>query len=203
MVYLSELLRRRVVDEGGAPLGRVVDVVVQRDDLFPPVRALFVEGAGGLRRLPWPAEGDLQAAPLVVPQASAAPGDLQPGELRLRRDVLDRQIVDTKGRRVVKVNDLTLSAVRGEARLVGAERLARLLRLPLAERPITENFVEAVAGRGVSLRLTKSPSSSYCLHAADIAELVDDLSPEEGAALPTSLPPAAPSRNSTPRRRAR
>jgi Mg2+ transporter MgtE len=203
MVYLSELLRRRVVDEGGAPLGRVVDVVVQRDDLFPPVRALFVEGAGGLRRLPWPAEGDLQAAPLVVPQASAAPGDLQPGELRLRRDVLDRQIVDTKGRRVVKVNDLTLSTVRGQARLVGAdvsargylrrlgaEPLVRFLRLPLAERLITWNFVEAIEGQGVSLRLTESPSSIYRLHPADIAELVDALSPEEGAALLNSLSPA-------------
>jgi Mg2+ transporter MgtE len=62
----------------------------------------------------------------------------QAGDLRLARDLLDKQIVDTQGFRVVKVNDLKLAQIRDAARLVGADiSLRALLRRLGAERPAT------------------------------------------------------------------
>ncbi|MFN8535755.1 MAG: magnesium transporter [Dehalococcoidia bacterium] len=199
MIYLSDLQRRRVVDETGAPLGRIIDVIVRGDDLFPPVIALVVDGSGGPHRMAWLPEGDLRATPIVVPGEAA---EVEKNEIWLSRDVLDHQIVDTEGRRVVKVNDVKLSSVRGQARLVGADvsvrgYLRRLgvegvvagLHLPFEERLITWNFVEGIEGQGVNLRLTETPSSIFRLHPADIAELVEDMPAEEGAALLGQLSP--------------
>src|SRR5438046_10458417 len=46
---------------------------------------------------------------------------LPPDALRLARDLLDKQIVDTHGAKVVRVNDLQLSDTDGQLRLVGAD----------------------------------------------------------------------------------
>src|SRR5436190_3782526 len=79
-------------------------------------------------------------------------------ELLLRRDILDKQIVDTQGFRVVKVNDLKLAQIKQTARLVGVDiSLSGLLRrlgmqpvfnvlshvvpVQISERTITWNYV--------------------------------------------------------------
>ena len=82
-------------------------------------------------------------------------------ELLLRRDILDKQIVDTQGFRVVKVNDLKLVQIKKTARLLGVDisfggllrrlgvqpavdMLSRVAPMQLAERTITWNYVEPI-----------------------------------------------------------
>src|SRR5205807_313353 len=78
-------------------------------------------------------------------------------EILLRRDILDTQIVDTQGFRVVKVNDLKLAQIKGTARLIGvdisltgllrrlgAEWLIKALPARAEERIITWNYVEPI-----------------------------------------------------------
>src|SRR5436305_14413908 len=82
-------------------------------------------------------------------------------ELLLRRDILDKQIVDTQGFRVVKVNDLKLAQIKKTVRLVGVdislsgllrrlgiltpvETLSRVLPIRFSDRTITWNYVEPI-----------------------------------------------------------
>jgi Mg2+ transporter MgtE len=98
---------------------------------------------------------------LTVSQPRITSYSPRPDELLLKRDLLDKQIVDTQGFRVVKVNDLKLAQIKGTARLVGVdisfsgllrrlgvlapvEVLSNVLPIQLSERTITWNYVEPI-----------------------------------------------------------
>lgn len=199
MIFLSELQRRKVVDRDGQPLGRIADLVVNSSEAFPSVRALTVQGTGhSSTNVPWHDVADFESSPirLNVIGSDISAGGAADDDIRLAHDVLDHQILDTKGRRVVKVNDLKLTEIRGQARLVGADvsfrgylrrlgldGLVNSLRLPLGERLITWNYVEGLNAEDPDLRLTATGRGVFDLHPADIAELIDHMSTDEGAAL--------------------
>ena len=58
---------------------------------------------------------------LDVDRAALQPRPLQPDEITLREFLLDKQVVDTHGVRVVKVNDLMLSPSNGELLVSGVD----------------------------------------------------------------------------------
>ncbi len=188
MMFLSTLLRRAVYDSNHQRVGTLRDLYVSLQDVFPRVTALVVKGdtrpagaegtgngrhnggtsllAGGQEIIiPWEQVVSLEESTIYlnVPaeQIVSLPHGGQAGDLRLARDLLDKQIVDTQGFRVVKVNDLKLAQIRDAARLVGAdislrallrrlgaERpaavLAHLLPIRLPERTITWNYIEPI-----------------------------------------------------------
>jgi magnesium transporter len=188
MIFLSNLLRRAVYDSNNQRVGALRDLYVSLHDVFPRVTALavkpafFGEGApasaasrgnGGAGNalfgqeiiIPWEQVSSLEdeRVYLTVPAERIAPPTpgSHIGDLRLARDLLDKQIVDTQGFRVVKVNDLKLAQIRDTARLVGADislrallrrlgaetpaaALARVLPIKLPERTITWNYVEPI-----------------------------------------------------------
>ncbi|MDH7569762.1 MAG: hypothetical protein QHJ73_09265, partial [Armatimonadota bacterium] len=203
-LYLSQLLRCRVTDAAGAPVGEVTDVVARHEGLFPTVVALVVRplGArGGGRRVAWnsvAAVGDGQVTLRVSgDQISEYPsaGD----EILLGAEVLDKQLVDTHGRRVVKVNDLKLVLARNELRVLGVDvgvrgilrrlgaeaatdTLLRALRRSLPEALIPWNYVQSVPARGANVRLSVPYSRLERLHPADIGRILSQLPAEELAA---------------------
>ena len=110
----------------------------------------------------------------------------RPDEIQLRSDLLDKQIVDIDGRKVVRVNDLSLDEIDGDLRLVavdvgaagllrrlGLERgyrvLARNLRLPTPERYIDWEDVDPVETSIASIRLRVLHGGLTELHPADLA----------------------------------
>ena len=125
----------------------------------------------------------------------------------LARDVLDKQIVDLDGRRVVRVNDLQLTEVRGELLLVAADigvrgilrrlgleglgkAVARLFgrNLPMVlvawnvVAPLEPQAAEAAAA-GDELRLRISGKRIAKLHPADIADIVEELGAKDRKAV--------------------
>ncbi len=165
MIFLSTLLRQSVYDQAGHRIGGVRDVCVALQETFPVVTALVVHPSLGNRDLviPWTCVQSIEEFPvrLTVTQANLPSYTSQPDELLLRRDILDKQIVDTQGFRVVKVNDLKLAQIKKTARLVGVdislsgllrrlgihapiEMLSRALPVKLEERTITWNYVEPI-----------------------------------------------------------
>ncbi|WP_245688601.1 magnesium transporter MgtE N-terminal domain-containing protein, partial [Thermogemmatispora onikobensis] len=165
MIYLSTLLRQSVHDSEGRRLGTLGDLYVSPRETFPCVTALVVRPPLNTNTLvvPWSQVHSLEETPITlkVRQAEITPYTPQPDELLLKRDILDKQIVDTQGVRVVKVNDLKLAQIKGTARLIGVdigasgllrrlgllapiELLSRVLPLRLQDRTITWNYVEPI-----------------------------------------------------------
>src|SRR6202521_2065403 len=124
MQYVSELIGARVRDPGGRVIARVSDVLVPADADYPAVEALSLKPSRGEQRtVPWSAVRLLDDGGLGLSTglAEAAIFDPPPHFLSLARQVMDHQIIDVNGVRVVRVNDLQLVPSEGSYRLVGAD----------------------------------------------------------------------------------
>lgn len=239
MIFLSALLRQSVYDNEDRRVGVVRDVCVELKETFPVVTALIVHPVLGTGThdtiIPWSQVQTIESTrvDLTVAQSQIVPYTPRTDELLLRRDLLDKQIVDTQGFRVVKVNDLKLAQIKKTARLVGADigfsgllrrlgmeapvdALSRVMRVQLAERTITWNYVEpiqmvragssgqtgelaalpagarastAIAGSGVvpQVQLNVSHNKLAELHPADIADILEQLNVEDAGAFLESL----------------
>jgi magnesium transporter len=167
MIFLSTLLRQSIFDIEGRRVGVLRDICVTLHETFPVVTALVVHSPMGHGQndilIPWYQVNSLEEPTihLVVKQPQIASYTPRTDELLLRRDILDKQIVDTQGFRVVKVNDLKLAQIKKTVRLVGVdislsgllrrlgiltpvETLSRVLPIHFSDRTITWNYVEPI-----------------------------------------------------------
>ena len=146
MNYLSEMLKLPVLDVDGEKLGVVNDFGIATGEVFPHVTSLAFRGPGKTPFMiswrKWVDRIDETGVHLKSPATEIRFSYLQPTELLLARDVLNKQIVDTQGMKVVRVNDIKFSmSGENQLRLLGAEVGARgLLR---AISPALEHVVES------------------------------------------------------------
>ncbi len=206
MLYLSQAIGRPVLDANGEPLGKVDDLIVAVGDRYPPVTGLVV--ATDKRRIfiPWTqvARFDSSGARLSTDRIDITRFQGRENEIQLRADLLDKQIVDIDGRKVVRVNDLRLDDVDGRLHLVavdvgaagllrrlgieGAYRiLARNLHLPTPERYIDWEDVDPVETSIASIKLRIPHAGLTELHPADLATIIDQLSPRDRAGVLAAL----------------
>ena len=145
MNYLSEMLKLPVLDVDGEKLGVVNDFGIATGEVFPHVTSLAFRGPGKTPFMiswrKWVDRIDETGVHLKTSATEIRFSYLQPTELLLARDVLNKQIVDTQGMKVVRVNDIKFSmSGENQLRLLGAEVGARgLLR---AISPALEHIVE-------------------------------------------------------------
>jgi Mg2+ transporter (mgtE) len=206
MLYLSQAIGRPVLDANGEPLGKVDDLIVAVGDRYPPVTGLVV--ATDRRRIfmPWShvASFDASGARLSTDTIDIAKFQQRADEIQLRADLLDKQIVDIDGRKVVRVNDLRLDDVDGKLHLVavdvgaaglfrrlgiegGYRILARNLRLPTPERYIDWEDVDPVESSIASIKLRVPHAGLSELHPADLATIIEQLAPRDRAGVLASL----------------
>lgn len=204
MIFLSRLINQPVTDATGRRIGHVADLVIELGDVFPRVTALVLHLRRGQAHIPLeyydPSSVDQGTPTLKIPAAEVqgvtTTGDGR--EIYLIRDVLDKQIVDTQGRRIVKVNDLKLAEINGQLRLVGidiglraflrrlgGERtttlLSYVLPIKLPERLITWNYIEPLepaTNNDVHLNIPQTQLSE--LRPADLADIIEQMSASEG-----------------------
>ena len=206
MLYLSQAIGRPVLDANGEPLGKIDDLIVAVGDRYPPVTGLVVVTDRRRIFLPWSqvARFDAGGARLSGATIDITRFAQRPDEIGLRADLLDKQIVDIDGRKVVRVNDLGLDDVEGKLHLVavdvgasgllrrlgieGAYRiLARNLRLPTPERYIDWEDVDPVETSIASIRLRVPHAGLTELHPADLATIIDQLAPRDRAGVLAAL----------------
>jgi CBS domain-containing protein len=205
MIFLSDFLRAEVVDSRQAPIGRVADLVVHMVDPFPVVHQVVLRGRPR-RAFNWVEVRTFEAKELAlkVTREELRLSEPADGEIWLSRDILDKQIVDTDGRRVVRVNDLQLSPVGGSLLVVGVDiggrgllrrfgledagrGLALLARRNWPQRLISWDAVDPVHTDQSSVRLKISHQKLAKMHPADIADVVNRLSAPERQALFSAL----------------
>src|SRR5271155_5665069 len=211
-LYATELMGAETYDDQGNFVGRVREFFIEPADQSNRI-ARFLLSRGRFQ-------------PLVARHdqvATIAPGTMrlncseralelyQPNEgwLAVRKDLLDQQIIDTKGRKVVRVNDVDLteqrnnggvelrltqvdvglpSAVRRLLQGVASASMVRKLQRKLPQRTILWEFVNLIEPdplRRVKLRITHEKLED--LHPADLAEIMESLSAAERQGIIASL----------------
>lgn len=204
MTHLSELIGSSVRTSSGARVGRVADVVVAPNDHYPVVNALVIGTSDGKKAVvPWSSVRAVDRRTVTLRGEAVPNGGAEEAPasgVLLARDILDKQIVDPEGARVVRVNDLELASVDGTLRLLGVDVSGRALlrrlglgpvglalsqRLP--ERVIAWQDVDKVEPSIASVRLKVPRKELARLHPADLASVVEELSVQEGAAIIESL----------------
>jgi len=207
MPYISQLIGRIVTDLDGEHIGTLIDILAaQRGHIpHPQIVAIEVKRRGEKFYIPISDVAALvaPAIPLNKRQKDVAAYQPNPDDLYLVRDVLDKQIIDTNGLRVVRVNDLEYTRVdenlylsnvdisgAGLIRRLGMESFAR--RISSRSRPaglpgtISWDNVELISS-DQPLRLKVPGERMSELHPADLAEILSDLSRQDGAKLLESL----------------
>jgi magnesium transporter len=124
-LFLSELLNRKVFDSQGRKLGKLVDLRIKLGELFPPVVSIRVRTKPGGRPVSFPWDvvehfvgGEIRFKKGAENQKVSL--NLEAGEVLLRDEILDDQVLDTHGARVERVNDLHLLVAEGRLRVSSA-----------------------------------------------------------------------------------
>ncbi len=206
MIFLSDFLRADVVDVHQRTVGKVRDLIVRMGDPYPTVIALAVRGHSSPATVDWSVvrAWENREISLGVGAAELREHEPVPEEVWLSRDILDKQIVDTDGRRVVRVNDLQLQQSNGSVLLVGVDigtrgllrrinaehvgrRLRRLAGGDLPQRLISWDAVDTLHSDERSVKLRISHRKLSKMHPADIAEIVGQLGGRDREAIFASL----------------
>ncbi len=195
-----------VVDAGGQMRGRVADVAVGTGQDAGRVLSLVVKSARGREFFDIQVLRLTEAGGLVM-AAGAEPMSANQNEnvLLLRQDLLDRQIIDVYGRKVVRVNDVDLKwqavergtplqvtqvevGLRGATRrmlkgLLPASRVASIAS-HIPAKVIPWEFVDVIEvdpARRVRLKIEHERLAQ--MHPADIADILEELAPAEREAV--------------------
>jgi magnesium transporter len=207
---LSELLGATVYDPSGAPTGRVREVTLAPQEDRNRIASFIVKTKSGNRVIPYSAITTIDASihtstnPADWPAANGAEG-----LFLLERDLLDQQVIDVHGRKVVRVNDVDLqvdatteaggahAVLRIQSVDIGVRGAIRRLLRGLAPRAALHVLLQRIPPRTIPwsfvdlietdparrIKLKISHEGLATLHPADIADIVEDLAPNEREAV--------------------
>jgi len=196
-LFLSQILGKKIVDRRGDTIGKVKDLVVNLEpDPYPAVTHVLLQCR--TRKAPslltWHklTDSDNTLIADVVAEEDFIEPILSEGEILLKESLMDKQIVDTNGAKIRRVNDLqflkahnSLHLVhvdvgfRGLMRRAGLEKaidvlLHGLLDYSLADQFISWKYVQPLASPDL-LRLKVTQNRLSQMHPADLADIIEDL----------------------------
>lgn len=204
MLYLSQMTGKPVVDSAGEKIGTISDLAISTGEVFPRITSLAFQGPGKVPfMISWRkyvGAFDEDGIMLSVPAQDIRFSYLQPEEVLLARDLLDRQIVDTQGMKVVRVNDLKLSESGSQLRLLGAEvgirgilrglspllekavlSAAKAFHKRIDEKLIAWNYMDLLDRDLSEVQLSVTHKRLDELHPADVADILEQLDPQQRA----------------------
>ena len=202
--FFSHFLNRRVFSSSGQKMGQIVDLVAERTEPYPKLTGFLLCSRRGKEKVYLPWERIAHIEPTITLKEGEPLSDRssvsEKDNILLREEVMDRQIVDTFGAKVVRVNDLHFLRMnvhlrlvhvdvgfRGLMRRVGWERgvdkvLRWLFSYDLPNQFISWKYVQLLSGSDL-LQLSVSQKKLSHLHPADLADIIEDLSGRERSAI--------------------
>ena len=202
MRFLSEIMKKTVVDLDGNKIGKFKDFIVSVNILYPLVEAVSIRTSAKKDILvSWEDVDHInKEIKLKVKLDEIKEYKLKERDIKLVEDVLDKQVVDLEGKKIRRINDLQLSTTRGYYRLIGVdisfkgilrrlgiEKIASSLKINLQEDYISWMDVDVLESDISRLKLKVPEYSLKKLHPADIAEIVDQLSINDSITIINSL----------------
>jgi CBS domain-containing protein len=193
VLHLSLVVGGELWSESGGRLGRVDDLIVRLgEDQYPPVTGLLATVASRQVFVPAELVSKIEhgRTTLRAERLDLRPFERRPQEVLLVKDVLDRQLINIDGARLVRSNEIELARLEGWYRVVGVDVglrgfARRLLPRSLARNVSPSTFldwasVEPFTGHVPTVRLKIPHPRLARLHAAQLADLVEAASHREG-----------------------
>jgi magnesium transporter len=204
MFYLSDVLGRSVFDERGREVGKLRDMAALMGPRFPPISKLRVKAKGSTFLVPWSQVLGMQGSRLILRDPIPPPEvQLDERDLLLWRNVMDKQMVDLSGRKMLRVNDLTLATVGGQLCVTGVAigfsavlkrlgflRAARWLpwfKGQVRDVVVPWDTVVPLNYEAPTVQLNVQLERLAKLHPADLARILSELSQEERSRILDSL----------------
>jgi len=207
--FLSEIIGKPIFNSSGREMGKLFDLITERSEIYPLVLGMVISSGPrkNLSYIPWNSVNTLFPK-ITLPidnEAQFLPLSQVNENMALREELLDKQIVDTHGAKVERVNDLHLLMANHQVRLahvdVGLRGLMRrvgwenmmdrvfdwLFAYKLPNRFISWKFVHTLSTNPNFLRLNISQKKLAQLHPAELADIMEDLSIHQRAAIFNSL----------------
>jgi magnesium transporter len=206
LLHLSLLLGMPVVDAGGHSLGRIREVAIT-PGAQPPAVSELIWGPKDKLNAAAPSSFEHGHNSVLHLRKDAQPRPFSTAEplLLLDRDLMDQQIIDVHGRKVVRVNDIALfwfpGETGGEMRPVevevGTRGATRRLLKGLATKSAVEriashipskvipwefvDLIESDPARRVRLKISHERLAKF--HPSDLADILEDLAPAQRDAI--------------------
>lgn len=187
--FISSLLGRKIFDVAGHKVGTVRDLAVRWDAVCPRVAGIkYGKGNQELIRVSDVSGISPKGLNLKAEFDENNLHTLQEDEILVKKWLLDKQIVDMQGSKLVRVNDIKLSWIKHKeielvltAVDVGVRGLIRRItgldprsqRFP--EKLVGWQYLEPIRSRTANIKLAESGEKFSRLHPADVAEIIEDL----------------------------
>ena len=206
LISLAGLVGQGVVNQYGQPIGKLVDLVFRWDthENYPPLTGLIVKVAGRQVWIGVENVAKLKADKVLLNNAKLDLRDFKSrtGEVRLAKEVLDHQLIDVDGARVVRASDLYLTTTGGQIRLVGLDVGYRSLLRRLGPRPMRVSptpdvvidwvTIQSFGGQDTAknnLKLSAKRQELRRMRPGELADLLEDLGRDERRELLNTLTP--------------
>jgi hypothetical protein len=198
-LFVSQLVGRPVVSSGGERLGSLRDLVVALDPSgYPPVRGLVVRAAKRDLFVPVGDVETLTGDGATLRRVDLPDGEFErrDGEVLLEEDILDKQLIDVQGARVVRANDVEVRDEQGVLSLVSVDASIQGMLRRLGPRRFVGGLegemidwavIEPLASEVPEVHLNIPHDKLARLHPSDIARIVDSLARTQGAEIMQSL----------------
>jgi len=201
--YLSQITGCKIYDLNGNRVGKVIDVIVNatqpgqsHEEAFRPIiLGLKTKIKGELRYLNFEfikIKSDKSGFSFICDQLDFLPKSIVENCLPLVKNILDRQIVDINGRKLVRVNDIRLVSIASGTYAIavdiGTEGLFRrmgvagivnkaisIFKLDLPTRYILWDDVEALDSTNFNIKLSQSTNKLQRLHPSDLADIIEEM----------------------------
>ncbi len=186
-LYLSRILNNKVFTHEYQIMGKLVDFVVTGDIQNPQVVAALIQTPDGIKTLAW--------KNFVLTQRGSSyhitcnkPEEIDISKcFLLKKNVLDKQIIDINGRKVVRVNDIRLAVLttgtfvvavdigmEGLMRRLGVAKFLKNIGIKVDGQMILWSDVETLVSDNDNLVLSKTYDKLSTLHPSDLADIIEE-----------------------------
>ena len=191
-IYFSRILGNKIYDQSNILIGKVLDFAISTKFENPKIIAVKVKTNKGIVIWTW----DNFTMEKVKGQYHLVCTDTKIQEIGelvlLKKVVLDRQIIDINGRKVVRVNDIRLVflesgfyvvavdiGMEGIFRRLGMAKLLKKFGLSLTSKLVLWNDIETVYTSN-DIVLTKEYNKLSTIHPSDLADIIEDFDVNTG-----------------------
>ncbi|MGZ7208831.1 MAG: magnesium transporter [Methanobacterium sp.] len=193
MTFISEIIKKDVLDSGGEKIGKSKDFVISTNEPYPLLKAMITDiSKKDKKNVPWEYIDDLMdQIKLKVGLYDIPDYQIKKTDIKLA-DILDKQIIDSNGKKIDRVNDIEISEIDGDYRLIGLnigfkgisrrlgiEGILESLKIKTPGEYIAWNDVDLSGSDEYNIKLKVKDSDLKKLHPSDIAEIIKELNDKD------------------------